>query len=124
MKCALPSGVQDLQTELWVVRGWRLVWTSPTATTDRKISANGIHVPSVDLREAAERTQRGAFYGAVHAPRGLLEYYADPTNDSHRREFIPNQRTILYCASGARSALAVETLQQLVIRTSRISRAA
>jgi rhodanese-related sulfurtransferase len=67
----------------------------------------------VDLREAEERTGRGAIPGAVHAPRGLLEFYADPTNDYHRPQFEPKQRTILYCAGGARSALAVETLQQL-----------
>jgi rhodanese-related sulfurtransferase len=41
------------------------------------------------------------------------EFYADPTSDDHRPEFDPNQRTVLYCAGGARSALAVETLQQL-----------
>jgi rhodanese-related sulfurtransferase len=49
----------------------------------------------------------------VHAPRGMLEFYADPTNEDHLAEFDPNRRTILYCAGGARSALAVETLRQL-----------
>ena len=67
----------------------------------------------VDLREANERIERGVIPGAVHAPRGMLEFYADPTNDDYRPEFDPNGRTILYCAGGARSALAVETLQQL-----------
>jgi rhodanese-related sulfurtransferase len=67
----------------------------------------------VDLREADERAARGAIAGAVHAPRGMLEFYADPSDDDHRPEFDPNKRTILYCAGGARSALAVETLQQL-----------
>jgi rhodanese-related sulfurtransferase len=67
----------------------------------------------VDLRQAEERTEKGAIPGAVHAPRGMLEFYADPTNDEHRPEFDPQRRTIVYCAGGARSALAVETLQQL-----------
>ena len=67
----------------------------------------------VDLREADERTNNGAIPGAVHAPRGMLEFYADPANEDHRPEFDPTRRTILYCAGGARSALAVETLQQL-----------
>jgi rhodanese-related sulfurtransferase len=67
----------------------------------------------VDLREAEERVERGTIPGALHAPRGMLEFYADPTNDDHRSEFDPQGRTILYCAGGARSALAVETLQQL-----------
>jgi rhodanese-related sulfurtransferase len=67
----------------------------------------------VDLRETEERAQRGAIPGAVHAPRGMLESYADPTDGDHRSEFDPSRRTILYCAGGARSALAAETLQQL-----------
>jgi rhodanese-related sulfurtransferase len=67
----------------------------------------------VDLREADERIKRGAIQGSVHAPRGMLEFYADPTSEDHRSEFVPTGRTILYCAGGARSALAAETLQQL-----------
>ena len=67
----------------------------------------------VELRETEERTQKGTIRGAVHAPRGMLEFYADPTNDDHRPEFDPTRRTILYCAGGARSALATDTLQQL-----------
>src|SRR5690348_5526101 len=67
----------------------------------------------IDLREADERTQNGFIPGAVHAPRGMLEFYADPSSAYHRPEFDPTQRTILYCASGGRSALAAETLMQL-----------
>jgi rhodanese-related sulfurtransferase len=67
----------------------------------------------VDLREADERMEKGAIPGSVHAPRGMLEFNADPTNEDHRAEFEPTRRTILYCAGGARSALAVATLQQL-----------
>jgi rhodanese-related sulfurtransferase len=67
----------------------------------------------VDLLEANERLRRGALQDSVHAARGMLEFYADPTSEDHRPEFQPNGRTIQYCAGGARSALAVETLQQL-----------
>lgn len=67
----------------------------------------------VDLREPAERVQNGALPHAVHAPRGMLEFYADPASPYHRPEFDPARRTILYCASGGRSALAADTLQQM-----------
>ncbi len=67
----------------------------------------------IDLREPAERAQNGTIAGAVHAPRGMLEFYADPTSPYHRAEFDPNRRTILHCASGGRSALAADTLRQL-----------
>jgi rhodanese-related sulfurtransferase len=67
----------------------------------------------VDLREPGERVESGVIRGAVHAPRGMLEFYADPTSAYYREEFDPDGRTILYCASGGRSALAADTLRQL-----------
>jgi rhodanese-related sulfurtransferase len=67
----------------------------------------------VDLREAGEQADSGVIAGSVHAPRGMLEFYADPESRYHRPEFDPGRRTILYCASGGRSALAAETLHKL-----------
>ncbi len=66
----------------------------------------------VDLREDEER-QNGVIPGAIHAPRGMLEFSADPTSAYYRAEFDPGRRTVLYCASGGRSALAAATLQDL-----------
>lgn len=67
----------------------------------------------VDLREPSEREENGAIPGAIHAPRGMLEFWADPTSAYHRAEFDPNRRLVLHCASGGRSALAADTLQQM-----------
>jgi rhodanese-related sulfurtransferase len=67
----------------------------------------------VDLREADERRVYGSIPGAMHAPRGMLEFYADPTSAYHRADFEPSRRVLLFCASGGRSALAADTLQQL-----------
>lgn len=67
----------------------------------------------VDLREPAELEDSGVIPGAIHAPRGMLEFWADPTSPYHRGEFDPERRTLLYCASGGRSALATATLHQL-----------
>lgn len=67
----------------------------------------------VDLRDPAERMQFGNIPGSVHAPRGMLEFYADPTSAYHRPEFDPNGRVVLHCAGGGRSALAADTLQQM-----------
>jgi rhodanese-related sulfurtransferase len=66
----------------------------------------------VDLREPAE-WEAGMIAGAIHVPRGLLEFAADPSSPAHRRELDPHQRVILYCASGGRSALAADTLQAM-----------
>jgi rhodanese-related sulfurtransferase len=67
----------------------------------------------VDVREPEEREQNGSIAGAVFAPRGMLEFWADPSSPYHRPEFDPDRRVIVHCASGGRSALAADMLQQL-----------
>lgn len=67
----------------------------------------------VDVREPGERAENGYIPEAVEAPRGMLEFWADPASAYHRDEFEPGRRIILHCASGGRSALAAATLQDL-----------
>ena len=67
----------------------------------------------VDIGEADERAAHGSILGAIHVPRGMLEFAADPTSAYFRTEFDPVRRTVLLCASGARSALAADALQNL-----------
>ena len=69
----------------------------------------------VDLREPAE-TVGGIIPGAVCAPRGMLEFHADPSTPYHLDGFDPAHRVIVYSAAGSRSALAAKTLQQLGYR--------
>lgn len=66
----------------------------------------------VDVRDAPELAN-GSIPGAVHASRGMLEFYADPTSPYHKVELKPDSRIILHCVSGGRSALAVQTLKSL-----------
>ncbi|MCZ2103400.1 MAG: rhodanese-like domain-containing protein [Comamonadaceae bacterium] len=66
----------------------------------------------VDVRDAPELTA-GRIPGAVHASRGMLEFHADPGCTAHKEGLHPDRRTILHCASGGRSALAVRTLQAM-----------
>lgn len=67
----------------------------------------------VDVREPGERAEHGTIPGALAAPRGMLEFYADPATPYHKKEFQPSRRVLLYCASGGRSALAGATLRRL-----------
>lgn len=67
----------------------------------------------IDIREENELADKGRIAQAHHAPRGMLEFYADPTSPYHREEFNPEDRIILTCASGGRSALAAVTLRQM-----------
>jgi rhodanese-related sulfurtransferase len=66
----------------------------------------------VDVRDAPERAN-GTIPGAVHASRGMLEFYADPSSPYHKAEFDPGKRVILHCASGGRSALAAQSLKSM-----------
>ncbi len=70
------------------------------------------YVVLVDLREAHERRQ-GAIPGAVHAPRGMLEFHADPSSPYHIADLQPGRRVILYCSAGSRSALGAKALKEL-----------
>ncbi len=67
----------------------------------------------VDLREADERVASGSIAHAVHVPRGLLEFRADPTNAAHDPRLRPETRVLLYCSDGARSSLAGISLRTL-----------
>ncbi|MDQ3757157.1 MAG: rhodanese-like domain-containing protein [Actinomycetota bacterium] len=65
----------------------------------------GGDVQVVDLRESEEVAATGRIPGAVHIPRGLLEFKADAID--------PSKRVILHCAAGGRSALAAVTLKEM-----------
>jgi rhodanese-related sulfurtransferase len=67
----------------------------------------------VDVRDGAELAQTGKVAGAVHVPRGMLEFRADPELPSHDKNFAKEKTVILYCASGGRSALSGKTLKDL-----------
>lgn len=68
----------------------------------------------VDVRETGEYEQ-GHIPHAVHVPRGLLEWYADPTLPVHKAELRSGRRLVVYCASGGRSLLAAKTLRDMGI---------
>ena len=78
---------------------------------DASVEASGGAV-LLDVREA-EEWQHGHIDGAVAAPRGLLEFVADPTSPRHKDALDPSGRVIVVCASGARAALAAATLQDM-----------
>jgi len=82
-------------------------------TVDEVSAAAGRGALLVDVREPGELDMTGMIPGAVHAPRGMLEFWADPASPHHRQELDPGRQTIVYCASGARSALAAQLLGQL-----------
>lgn len=77
---------------------------------DAAIKLDGLVL--LDVREADEYRLE-AIPGALLATRGMLEFYADPTNPFHRHNLQPTQRVVLYCGSGGRSALAALALKTM-----------
>ncbi len=67
----------------------------------------------VDIRDMRELYLKGKIPGAVHAPRGMLEFWVDPQSEYYRNVFKPEQRYVLYCAGGGRSALAAKTMKDM-----------
>jgi rhodanese-related sulfurtransferase len=66
----------------------------------------------VDVREPPE-VAKGKIAGAVHVPRGLLEFAADPESPMHNPALGGGKRLVVYCASGGRGALATKTLKDM-----------
>lgn len=67
----------------------------------------------VDVRDAPELEKTGKVAGAVHVPRGMLEFRADPESPYHDQNFAKDKTVIVYCASGGRSALSGQALKEL-----------
>jgi molybdopterin/thiamine biosynthesis adenylyltransferase/rhodanese-related sulfurtransferase len=70
-------------------------------------NGNG-HVVLLDVRET-EEWDAGHIPGAKHVPRGYLESRVEGAIGADR-----SQRVVVYCASGQRSALAANTLKDLL----------
>lgn len=70
-------------------------------------------VTLVDIRDVRERWERGAIPGAKSMPRGMLEFWFDPASPYYRSGLDFGHRYVVYCAAGARSALATDTLFSL-----------
>ncbi|MFZ4056369.1 MAG: rhodanese-like domain-containing protein [Polynucleobacter sp.] len=67
----------------------------------------------IDIRDIRELEREGMLPGALHAPRGMLEFWVDPQSPYYKPVFGEGKRLVLYCASAWRSALATETLQRM-----------
>ena len=69
----------------------------------------------VDVREGAEHDQ-GYIPGTINIPRGLLEFWIEKEafwEDEGMYTPLKDDKLIIYCKSGRRSALAVESLEKL-----------
>jgi rhodanese-related sulfurtransferase len=67
----------------------------------------------VDLRDPRELEREGKVPNAFHAPRGMLEFWVDPSSPYHKDVFASGKKLVFYCQSGWRSALATKAVQDM-----------
>ena len=73
------------------------------------------NVVLVDVREPDE-LGTGTIGGSISVPRGVVEFVADPDGPGHRAGLDPRRRVVVFCDTGARSALVVRALYALGYR--------
>jgi rhodanese-related sulfurtransferase len=88
-----------------------------TLPTDEAIKLVGSDsVVLVDIRDIRELAREGRVPGAVHCPRGMLEFWIDPQSPYHKPMFAQDKKFVFFCAGGLRSALAAQTAQRMGLK--------
>ena len=68
----------------------------------------------IDIRDVRELEKEGKVENSIHIPRGMLEFWIDPNSQYFKEGKLDLQKEmVLFCAAGARSALAAKTLQDM-----------
>ncbi|MEZ5492619.1 MAG: rhodanese-like domain-containing protein [Gammaproteobacteria bacterium] len=91
-----------------VARAEQKIRALTPAEVTRRRGLDGVLL--VDLRDIRELKREGRIPGAVHVPRGMLEFWVDPDSPYYKPVFASATEVILYCNKGWRSALAAESL--------------
>ena len=97
----LETLIKDAEAEIEVVDSAGLA-----ADLAREDGADDLVV--IDLRDIRELQREGHLPGAVHMPRGMLEFWIAPESPYAREVFQEDKRFVFYCAMGWRSALACQ----------------
>ena len=102
----LKIGYQDL-----IQGAMAEIETLPVETAQKLLTDP--NVVFVDIRDVRELEREGMIPNALHAPRGMLEFWVDPDSPYYKPIFGEGKKLVLYCASAWRSALATQTLQKM-----------
>ena len=90
------------------------VETVPTEEAIKLVCSDSVVL--VDIRDIRELQREGRVPGAVHCPRGMLEFWIDPQSPYHKPMFAQDKRFVFFCAGGLRSALAAQTAQRMGLK--------
>jgi rhodanese-related sulfurtransferase len=70
----------------------------------------------VDIRDVRELQRDGKIPDSFHCPRGMLEFWIDPSSPYHKDVFAQDKKFVFHCASGWRSALATQVAQRMGLK--------
>ena len=67
----------------------------------------------IGIGDPRELAREGRIPGAMHMPRGMLEFWVDPDSPYYRDVFGTGKKFIFFCAGALRSALATQQVQRM-----------
>ena len=71
-------------------------------------------VTLIDIRDIRELWNEGTIKDSIHIPRGMLEFWLDPSSAYYNEKKLGDVKNIvLFCALGFRSALATKALKEM-----------
>jgi rhodanese-related sulfurtransferase len=73
-------------------------------------------VQLIDIRDPRELDREGRVPGAFHCPRGMLEFWIDPTSPYFKPNFGDDKTYVFFCAGGMRSVLATKVAQDMGLK--------
>jgi rhodanese-related sulfurtransferase len=90
------------------------ITTYSVAQVRERLEAGDTRLQVVDIRDPRELEREGTVPGALHAPRGMLEFWVDPDSPYFKPVFGDESKEfVLFCGAGWRSALATKTLKDM-----------
>ena len=81
-----------------------------TPSEVKKLHENN-KITLIDVRDIRELWKEGTIERSKHIPRGMLEFWLDPSSTYYQSNKIQDiKKIVLFCALGWRSALATKSL--------------
>ena len=105
-----------------ITRGYKALLDEANAKIETLPAADAIalhgreDVVLVDLRDPRELEREGRMPGAVHCPRGMLEFWIDPESPYHKPIFNQDKPSCSSARRGWRSALSAATAQDMGLK--------
>jgi rhodanese-related sulfurtransferase len=83
---------------------------------ETRAAMNDANTVIVDIRDVRELWRDGKIPGAFHSPRGMNEFWIDPSSEYHKPIYASGKRFVIYCAGAWRSALEAKMFQDMGLK--------